>query len=82
MREGVLQNPNYAAWRDEITNDYDGVHRLATGDRMSTKGRKPENLQVGRLEIAKEKELRERARKKEEKKSELGCKNAGPRVKC
>ena len=71
MREGVLQNPNYAAWRDEITNDYDGVHRLATGDRMSTKGRKPENLQVGRLEIAKKK-LRGWARKKKRKKIRTG----------
>lgn len=66
MQEGVLYDPIYAAWRDEITNDYDGVHRLATGDRMSTKGRKPENLQVGRLEIAKKK-LRGRARKTEKK---------------
>jgi hypothetical protein len=48
---------------------------------MSTNGRKPENLQVGRLEIAKKK-LRGRARKKNKKKSELGRKNAGPRVKC
>ena len=33
----------------------DGDHRIATGGRMSTNGRKPENLQVGRLEIAKKK---------------------------
>jgi hypothetical protein len=36
---------------------------------MSTNGRKPENLQVGRLEIAKKK-LRGRARKKKKKKNQ------------
>ena len=40
---------------------------------MSTKGRKPENLQVGRLEIAKGKKAQKTGKKKE-KKSELGCK--------
>jgi hypothetical protein len=58
----------------------DGDHRIATGGRMSTNGRKPENLQVGRLEIAKKKA--QRTGKKNRKKSELGRKNAGPRVKC
>ena len=47
---------------------------------MSMNGRKPENLQVGRLEIAKKKA--QRTGKKNRKKSELGRKNAGPRVKC
>jgi hypothetical protein len=38
---------------------------------MSTNGRKPENLQVGRLEIAKKKA--QRTGKKNRKKSELGA---------
>ena len=59
----------------------DGDHRIATGGRMSMNGRKPENLQVGRLEIAKKKSS-EDGQEKRKKKSELGRKNAGPRVNC
>ena len=43
---------------------------------MSTNGRKPENLQVGRLEIAKKKAQRT-GKKKQKKKSELGRKKRG-----
>jgi hypothetical protein len=46
-----------------------------------TEGRKPKNLQVGRLVITKEK-ARRRAEKKEKKgkKFRLGCENARPQV--
>jgi hypothetical protein len=49
----------------------DGDHRIATGGRMSTNGRKPENLQVGRLEIAKKKA--QRTGKKKQKKIRTGA---------
>ena len=50
----------------------DGDHRIATGGRMSMNGRKPENLQVGRLEIAKKKA--QRTGKKNEKNQNWGVK--------
>ena len=68
MQEGVLHDPNYAAWRDEITNEKRRAQTRELGGQ--TEGRKPKNLQVGRLEITEEK-ARRRARKERKRKKKI-----------
>ena len=62
MQEGVLHDPNYAAWRDETTND----QRKGPNPRTwRSNGRaQSQELAVGRLEIAKKKLDTSKKRKK------------------
>ena len=76
MQEGVLQDPNYAAWRDEITNEKRRAQTRELGGQ--TEGRNPKNLQSGDLKSQRKSSIRAR---KERKKFRTESVNASPRVK-
>jgi hypothetical protein len=59
MQEGVLHDPNYAAWRDEITND-------------QRKGANPRTCRSGDLKSQKEKLEDEQEKEEKEKKFRTG----------
>ena len=62
MQEGVLQDPNYAAWRDEITNEKRRAQTRELGGQ--TEGRNPKNLQSGDLKSQRKKLGSSKKRKK------------------